>query len=213
MATKAKKAAPAEEIKTEVMKPVEVVTAVRFEVVDKLVMADPCYIDKDDAKSKYDCLTGPRPLGKQWDNASGIWTAGITMLDNSQTHGWGDRVKELELVKDGAKPHHSLDRLWDHCADNGVDSGQMWVGCRSSLPLNYEALLQVYDPTYKEDAPLSGHDNWVHKDFFAFNGAVSQTGYGDGLYPVFEAYVGGELVAVKIDFIPDEDYDEEDEGW
>lgn len=205
-----------EEILGTVMKPVEVVTAVKFQVKKTLVLADPCYIDEDDGTRKKILSdiakreAGAGSLSKAWAT-EGEWIAEIEMLDNSQTHGWGDRVATLKARRTDIPMQYDPTRRSTRifAGRNGVDSGQMFIGCASGLPLNYEDLLAVYGPP-------GDHDKWVMKDFFAFaSGAVSSTGCGDGLYEVWAWADKDDLITgVEIIFLSDEEdslYDDEDE--
>jgi hypothetical protein len=166
--------------------------AIGFTVQDKIVVADPCYIDTNDT------LEGLDRLGLILDDCHGGWIAEAVVSDEGS---WGSRVKVLRATRCGAGPVHEKRCL----CHNGVDSGQMFVGCVTSFPLDYNALLERY----------KGPDGeWNNElKFFAFaKGAVSGTGFGDGSYPVTVGYdSGGHPVSIEVKFLDNESRDEEEE--
>jgi len=165
-----------------------------FEVEDRIVVADPCYIDENDSLDeliKHD-------LGLVFTGCGGTWVAEIKMGDGC--------VSILRATKDDESAFTSS---WEHVGDNGVDSGQMFIGCVSGFPLNYDAVLAHYQP----NGPCPTGE-WEDKDFFGHGeGAISSTGYGDGSYPVYvKRNTRGEPVAIEVRFLEDSDEEEESAG-
>ena len=170
----------------------EIVTRVEFDVADRLVVSDPCYIDKDDTVGGQTVEMAVSGLGLVLEGCAGGWTAEVEFEDN--------RVSTLRAVK-----RNRYDGEWRRADTEGacVDSGQMFVGDAEAFGLDYDALLARYE---KADGEW---DERLH--FFAFlEGAVSSTGYGDGCYPVYVKYdAEGAVVGVEVRFMED---DEEDGG-
>jgi hypothetical protein len=170
----------------------EITTRVAFAVEDRIVVADPCYIDENDT------LESLGSLGVVLDGCKGTWVAEIKMD--------GGRVGVLRATKHDESAFTSS---WEHVGDNGVDSGQMFIGCVSGFPLNYDAVLAHYQP----NGPCPTGE-WEDKDFFGHGeGAISSTGYGDGSYPVYvKRNTRGEPVAIEVRFLEDSDEEEESAG-
>ncbi len=73
----------------------ELITRVEFTVLDKLLVADPCYIDKDDAQVRIDTaiIDG---LGLLLNNCAGEWVAEVK-------HGAASgRIMELTSTRRGS---------------------------------------------------------------------------------------------------------------
>ena len=152
---------------------------ITFTVDGRLVIADPCYIDKNDV------LEDLGDLGVILDHCEGEWNAAITVSDQ--------RVSTLRAVKKGARAATA----WTHIGDNGVDSGQMFVGCVGSFPLDYDKLLECYK------LPDGSWNNDLQVFPFAA-GVVSGTGYGDGCYGVYvQRDEIGYPVAVEVRYMED----------
>jgi len=185
----------------------EIITKVEFDVVDRLMIADPCYVDSNDGERGSDAKKVLGRNGTVLDYCSGHWVAEFETENEGR---WGNRVSILRATKKGNEAAHSVTG-WQLVHANGVDSGQMFIGCESSFGLDYDALLARYK------LPNGEWNNSLN--FFAFEeGAVSSTGYGDGCYPVYVRYdVHGFPVAVEVRFMEEEDdpepyeYDEEEE--
>lgn len=161
----------------------EEITRVAFEVKDKLVVADPCYIDENGT------LESLGILGVVLGGCAGTWVAEVEMRDG--------RVSVLRATK---HDENILDDCWERVNEgNGVDSGQMFIGCASGTPLIYEEVLDHYK--------TGPNGEWEDKDFFGHGeGAVSATGWGDGCYPVYvKRDTRGDPVAVEVRFMEDED--------
>ena len=169
----------------------EIIGSIKFKVEDKLLVADPCYIDENDSLEDLD------NLGVILDDCAGDWEATVT-------HNRDGRIKELKVVRanGGAREYAPQEKV----GDNSVDSGQMFIGCKSSFPLKYEDLLNCYKLP-------NGEWNDDHLGFLAFaEGAVSSTGYGDGVYPVLVRQGYDKRIAEVLVIFddPDGDYEEEE---
>lgn len=179
----------------------------RLTVQDMLVVADPCYIDLDDAR-RGDVHYVVDGLGLVLISAAGEWEAEVDLEDEYGSK----RVAALRARRVGTSVIPS--GYWDHEADAGVDSGQMFMGDASAFGHDYEELLDVYRPRKpdgtvdRSDADMSA---WATKDFFAYrDGVVSSTGYGDGQYRVYVARDSdGVPYGVEVRFVEEEE-DEED---
>jgi len=185
----------------------ELTTRVEFEVVDKLVIADPCYIDQNDYDEGGHPLKGGVRMGSGTgivlERCDGLWTATIELSNEGS---WGTRVSKLIATKEEAGRVYETEAV----DRNGVDSGQMFIGCWSSVPLDYDALLSRYS-THKYGSKKwhEGYDTSIQMLGFA-EGAVSSTGYGDGRYPVLVSTDrDGKPVKVEVHFLP---YELDDEG-
>lgn len=185
-----------------------IATKVAFEVTDKLVIADPCYIDKDDGAdfaAMLDTSGGKDPIlsrstgGVVLDGCKGEWIAEAVLED---TGSWGLRVAKLVLERKG----YAARGYGEVVGENAVDSGQMGAFPAERLPVDYDALLGEYH----KDASGNPTTEFQNHMILAFGGGVvSSTGYGDGVYPVYVQRSGGDEVAtVTIDFLGDEEDDE-----
>jgi hypothetical protein len=135
--------------------------------------------------------------------------------------GGSNRNAELFLVH---KDYQGKSLLydWDWLGDFGVDSGQAGVFDAASYRSD-SAAEAIKTP--KVDFFLPGNDQegdaWYEKicKFTLANdgwgtyaaGAVSSSGYGDGMYPLYGAEVDGKVVALQLVFI-DQSADDESEG-
>ena len=163
----------------------ELITRVEFVILDKLLVSDPCYVDKNDAQKGI--VGAIDDLGLLLDDCGGKWVAEVTLnLHN--------RVTELHVTRMGYVGHSET---MCEMIVISVDSGQIFVGCASMFGLDYDDLLDRYKlPDGKWDD---------HLQFFGFGeGAVSGTTYGDGFYPVYVTrdYRG---LPIKIQVCFDED--------
>lgn len=170
----------------------------KFEVnTPHLLITDPCY-SKD-----VNCLGVV-------DNAKiGVWEAYITVSDEGM---WGKRVSNLVTYHKeqlNSIAHDSF--LWQRTNhDIGVDSGMAGVFNADLIPATREGCNNPvwdnwYSSLYKDESKAKVIEG----------GVVSSSGYGDGGYDSYlitDAH--GEVIAIKIEFITDdEDYDEDTEDW
>ena len=123
--------------------------------------------------------------------------------------GWGDRVAAIEVV------HQDYNGVVGYEPENfevGVDSGQVGI-------FDYEYYTRYHDDTNKYPHV---NDDWYEKvckitlakaqtgtiDDLGF---VSSSGFGDGEYTCYTARErNGYIVAIRIEFITDDEYDEDD---
>lgn len=171
----------------------------------EVYVTDPCYSVPTWCQTK---LTNVLP---------GEWI--VSMIYDEK--GGSNRNAELFLVH---KDYQGKSLLydWDWLGDFGVDSGQAGVFDAASYRSD-SAAEAIKTP--KVDFFLPGNDQegdaWYEKicKFTLANdgwgtyaaGAVSSSGYGDGMYPVYGAEVDGKVVALQLVFI-DQSADDESEG-
>lgn len=134
--------------------------------------------------------------------------------------GGSNRNAELYLVH---KDYQGKNLLydWDWLGDFGVDSGQAGVFDAASYRDDaYAAGITTPEVDFfLPGDPLEG-DAWYTKmcKFTQTNdgwgtyaaGAVSSSGYGDGMYPLYGAEVDGKVVALQLTFIDQSADDDED---
>lgn len=170
----------------------------------EVYVTDPCYSVPTWCQTK---LTNVLP---------GEWI--VSMIYDEK--GGSNRNAELYLIH---KDHQSSRGLmFDWFGDFGVDSGQAGVFDAASYRDDaYAAGIT----TPEVDFNLPGHDlegdAWYEKmcKFTLANdgwgayaaGAVSSSGYGDGMYPVYGAEVDGKVVALQLVFI--DQSAEDDDDW
>lgn len=105
------------------------------------------------------------------------------------------------------------ERLYDRCAldyvdDLGVDSGQCGIFCSSIYPDDHRGEAFNEDNFYGRCCNRSESLEPVDKC-----GVCSYTEYGDGSYPLYVYMNGDEIVAILIDFDPDDEGDDYDEDF
>lgn len=127
----------------------------------------------------------------------GIWTAVATVID--QNNGWGKRVAALKVVHE-SWPLEVPNTEYDHRAIT-VDSGQAGFYDILKYPdKNSQQREEFYDINC--DLTLSEEHGGTVQDI----GAVSSSGYGDGIYSVYyNKNIEGKIVSAEIVFIDDED--------
>ncbi len=171
----------------------------------EVYVTDPCYSVPTWCQTK---LTNVLP---------GEWI--VSMIYDEK--GGSNRNAELFLVH---KDYQGKSLLydWDWLGDFGVDSGQAGVFDAASYRSD-SAAEAIKTP--KVDFFLPGNDQegdaWYEKicKFTLANdgwgtyaaGAVSSSGFGDGMYPLYGAEVDGKIVALQLVFI-DQSADDESEG-
>lgn len=179
------------------------VNRVEFDCAGTIVVADPCYIDEDDAeimdKLEVDAALPIFPSGFNGRGylakaLPGLWLAEVRTHISEE--GWGNRVAAIQAYH--RETMYGSDKFppFREVAAAGVDSGQMFVGDANSLPLNYQDLM---------DKKFHKNDDRTLFDWLCGfgEGAVSTTGYGDGLYYVRVARKDDLAVGVEVIFIED----------
>jgi len=170
----------------------------------EVYVTDPCYSVPTWCQTK---LTNVLP---------GEWI--VSMIYDEK--GGSNRNAELYLVH---KDYQGKNLLydWDWLGDFGVDSGQAGVFDAASYRDDaYAAGITTPEVDFSLPGdPLEG-DAWYTKmcQFTLANdgwgayaaGAVSSSGYGDGMFPVYGAEVDGKVVALQLVFI-DQSADDDDD--
>ena len=174
----------------------ELIGRVIFTVKDKLMVADPCYVDKDDIHKGINFATDD--LGLLLGGCAGEWVAEVDYDTDFR------RVMKLIVVRKKKTYLSSFSKIEIMA---GVDSGQMFIGDSEMFGFDYGKLLNNYELPNGE---------WNYRlRFFGFGeGAVSSTGYGDGIYPVYVARdINQRVTRVEVLFDEDVIKDEEEFSW
>jgi hypothetical protein len=152
-------------------------------------ISDPCYD------------IGTWCQGKTDNVKNGTWKAHIIIATNEET-GWGNRVAELVAIHESAIDN-KFEFEENSGADIGVDSGQAGI-------FDKEVYKGGDDENWYEeccDKTLSENQAGVLE-----GGVVSSSGFGDGSYNAFyERDEEGNIIAIKIDFLSEEEEDDEDD--
>ena len=162
----------------------------------KILVSDPCYLD--DSQHMFNFVEGCK---------KGTWEAEAEVSDEGE---WGKRVATLSAHCE----HELAYTAWDEVGVAGVDSGQMsimdadrltsWEGDEREHGWDPDKYAGSFGYQGACEITLRG----MRGDILAGCMAVSSSGYGDGAYPVsVSRNRDGEIVAVKVDFIWDEDED------
>ena len=169
----------------------------------EVYVTDPCYSVPTWCQTK---LTNVLP---------GEWVVSMIYDEKEGTN----RNAELFLVH---KDHQATkDLVYDWFGDFGVDSGQ--AGVFDAASYRSDSAAEAINPPWI-DFVLPGKDlegdAWYEKickftlgesGWGAYDaGAVSSSGWGDGMYPVYGAEVDGQVVALQLVFI-DQSADDDDE--
>lgn len=178
----------------------------QFEIVSgRVFVSDPCYEPDGHCQVILENVH------------NGLWT--MKMIHSTEG-AWGRRVAELVCTANDCRPETG----WQVVGEMGVDSGQ--GGIFDAKYYRNDAIAE--NPDYKyEDSPLvdveGDGDNWYNlccdrtlaEEFNGGSvipyGAVSSSGYGDGIYNVHVQYAKKEIVAIRIVFIGDEEEEEEND--
>lgn len=163
------------------------------------------------------CYSVPTWCQLKFDNVlPGQWVA--TMIYDEL--GGSNRNAELVLIH---QDYQNKNLVYDWFGDFGVDSGQAGIFDAASYR-DDAAVAGMKLPKLREPFKLFGEhrdgDSWYEAicHFTLENdgwgsydtGAVSSSGYGDGMYPVYGAEEDGKIVALQLSFIPQ---DSEDPYW
>ena len=170
----------------------------------EVYVTDPCYSVPTWCQTK---LTNVLP---------GEWVVSMIYDEKQGTN----RNAELFLIH---KDHQiTKDLSYDWFGDFGVDSGQ--AGVFDAASYRSDSAAEAINPPWI-DFVLPGRDQegdaWYEKickftlgesGWGAYDaGAVSSSGWGDGMYPVYGAEVNGQVVALQLVFI-DQSAEDDDES-
>jgi len=175
-----------------------------FEVKDEVVISDPCY-EADGSCNK---------ISKA---KSGTWKAKIEIADEGD---WGKRVADLFVCH---KDYNFLDGdhyAWEQIADCGVDSGQLGVFSKEVFKNDEDKCLDNIkeadicqdEKFYNRMCYLTLGDtggSGIYGGTFE-KGVNVSSGFGDGCYLVRGIKKDGVLVAVWVNFIAEDEEDEDD---
>ena len=139
----------------------------------KVDITDPCY-DKDVWCRINDVEIKP-----------GLYNCYVNLYSDKETGGWGERVASLEIIHLGLTA-----TSFKEIGNVGVDAGL--AGIFQNKP----------DYTDEEWYDFCERIN-VGKYWIINEGFFSSTGYGDGYYPVSAAYLNGEIIGLKINYMKD----------
>lgn len=180
-----------------------------------LIVSDPCYLKADEPFLR-DGLTG-RVEGIP----AGVYPVWIETEDKGE---WGTRVSTLRIeIEEGARGHKR------QVGTLGVDSGQMAFVSESLVPEwggdprderewlrlcreEYDAGHFNY-PAVCHATRADGHGIATR----SFGGvlldkiAVSESGFGDGSYPLYVTTLDGNVTAVTVEFLEEDEEDEDEE--
>lgn len=146
-----------------------------------------------------------------------------------ETGGWGERVAEVAVFHESAG--YISDSRWEKADfEVGVDSGQAGIFsdyiyptgkdtgeyddktsfygacCEATLGEGYKKFSEWAEKGQKGTCP-----EWLRGGTILNEGVVSSSGYGDGEYECYFAQnTNGEIVAIKIVFIQEEEVEEDD---
>jgi hypothetical protein len=161
----------------------------------KMIVTDPCY------------EKGTWCQGVLDNVKNGKWEAFIET--SGYIKNWGNRVSSLFVVSDGYK----IKSDWEKQEfEVGVDSGQAGCFDEKYFPQKWfndpaVSILSVYDNFYNKCCDITCSSKQAGCISF---GAVSSSGYGDGVYTCCVEKEDGEIKAVWINYISKEDIKEED---
>jgi len=178
-----------------------------IELSNDVIVTDPCYTEDIWCLARFtNVLPGTYKCYTEHDDS----TDRVAML----------RITHLDYIA-GKKSR----LLYEHAADIGVDSGQAGIFCMTSyrddsydIPIPEDS-----DPDWIiDDGPTEGYPGqyWYSRvsahtftnySWGAYDrGTVSRSGWGDGMYPVIIAKDGDQIVSIQIQFLFD---DEEEDEW
>ena len=157
---------------------------------DKIRATDPCYDKSCDGGVIIDnCMPG-------------IWRAVAEMTD--ETEGWGLRISYLMVARENFESFHTKKEVVEQSV--AVDSGQAGFFCENSYPEGKSENNPVFDIFY--DQCCTATLGKRQADTVNKIGAVSTSGYGDGIYDLtlWKDDVG-KVLAARIDFLNKEEED------
>jgi hypothetical protein len=159
---------------------------------DKVIACDPCRKDTDEVW--YNTVVENVLPGK--------YVAEMTMFDNEETGGWGDRVAKLTIRHSdyGLPEYEVTERITNMHKCVGVDSGQ-------AMFANLDERKQLLEKNQNDDFYWKACDatESENKAGIVDNTVVSSSGYGDDCYDVYIARnEDGKVVAASIKFIDKE---------
>ena len=168
-----------------------VLTLGTFKVGTRVTVSDPCYLMDDQEVLHYDTeSTGDLPALAAQRLAPGTWHAEADLVNTGL---WGERVLRSVIYVDG---HATTSRGPDEITDQPVDAGM--VGYFLGDP---EIL---YAETYASDERARLITRATGTAY------ITESGYGDGLYPV-HIWLTMDNTVLRIEtFFNDEDEDDQE---
>ena len=164
---------------------------------DKIIATDPCYNKDDDCHYVIEnCMPG-------------IWRATAEMTD--ETEGWGNRISCVMIKRENFESFKT--KAETICDVIGVDSGQAGFFDYSLYPAGEREGLtdpvNDFDLFYEQCCTATLGKRQA--DIVQKMGAISSSGYGDGVYDLTIWKDGvGKVLAARIDFLNKDEEEEED---
>lgn len=180
-----------------------------IQLSNDVIVTDPCYTEDTWCLARFsDVLPGTYKCYTEHDGST-------------------DRIAMLRVTHVDYTSGNESRLLYECTAYIGVDSGQAGIFCMTSYrDDSYDIPIpEDKSPDWiVDDGPTEGEPGryWYSRvsahTFTDYNwgaydrGAVSRSGWGDGMYPVTVAKVDGKIVSIQIQYLFDEDDREIDES-
>ena len=160
------------------------------------------------------CYTEPTWCQKKLDNVKpGIYNVGV---DKKGFGDWGNRVHKLVAIHED---YFGREIKWKLSFGTiGVDSGQAGIFDYPTYRKD-GLIMEVPESDFVIDRDSEG-DDWYEKmckftlsnESWGLydNGVVCSSGIGDGAYDLFVMEDEGKVVGMMVEFLPDEDEEEDD---
>src|SRR5438067_591497 len=105
-----------------------------------------------------------------------------------------------------------MDSEWEQIAAIGVDAGVVWLGdpCYTMTPDTRYAIANTWDAFVQALITRMGNSDiarFEKQDGWGDVGVAVQSGFGDGVYPVFvrRDASSGRIAALRVEFLPSTD--------